>query len=443
MTLSPALAAILACPQTGHALKQVEDQLVSEDGQHSYPLIDGIPWLIAHPRNSLLDWGAKLNHFQQTLLQEIALLERDSEDASAVFYSRVESLLQAKKDFLLEVTTLLEPLTRAKVASSETYSALRDIAPTTQNLLSYEANIYRDWQWGEEENQQSLELIKKVAPAKLGKLCVLGSGAGRLALDVHKHLDADLTVACDINPMFLLALNKMLRGESFFFTEFPLHPKITDYYAIKHQMQALTNVPEGFHLCFSDAAKPSFKKHSFDTVLTPWIIDIQPYEFSKFLSQLNQYLPIGGAWLNMGSLVFNQNRDSLCYSSDELVELAAKAGFELEELKKTEMPYLKSPYSAGYRMETVWSWQAVKRQHVDAEPELSTMPTWLIDTTVPVPVSDVILRESATSEFLANLYKQVDGKRSIQDIARYAAKKDSVDAQEMKQMLVQFFKMRQ
>ncbi|WP_096086936.1 hypothetical protein [Agaribacterium haliotis] len=439
MSLSSAFSRLLCCPLSGQNLQQQDDQLVSEDGKHSYPLVDGLPWLLAHPRNSLLDWGAKLNHFQQVLLQEITQLELDRNQSQGAVHDRIECLLLAKKDFLLEITKLMQPLNQAKVASVEIYNALRDRAPASQNLLSYEANIYRDWQWGDEENQQSLELIKKVAPAQLGKLCVLGAGACRLALDVHQHFDTELTVATDINPLFMFAVQKMLRGESFFFTEFPLHPKIVDYVAIKHQMSGFDKVPDDFYLCFADAAKPSFVKHAFDTVLTPWLIDIQPHEFSRFLTQLNQYVPIGGRWINLGSLVFNQNRESLCYSSDEVVELAAAAGFEIEELKQVEMPYLKSPYNAGYRMETVWSWEAVKRQHVEADKDLSSIPVWLIDTGKPIPASQQAVAEQAKAAFLADLYQRIDGETSLRSLARKLAQKEGADAAEFEAMLVQFF----
>ena len=75
MTFDDALLTILRCPSTGSTLTRQGSALRSEDAEHTYPLIEGIPWLLQHPRNSLLDWGAKLHHFQQVLLGE---LERDS-----------------------------------------------------------------------------------------------------------------------------------------------------------------------------------------------------------------------------------------------------------------------------------------------------------------------------------------------------------------------------
>lgn len=449
MNLPETFLDLLRCPETGQPLSPQEGQLQTFDAQTSgtktsaakaaYPLVGGIPWLIAHPRNSLLDWGAKLNHFQQTLLKEISELEVAIKTAEGAAHDRIECLLLAKKDFLMEITTLLEPITRTKVAALEHYNALLDRAPTTQNLLSYEANIYRDWQWGDEENELSLKLVLEFAPENLGKLCVLGAGACRLALDIHQQAKPELTVATDINPLFLLAVNKLLSNESFFLTEFPLHPKLTDYVAIKHQMKALENAPDNFHLCFADSAKPPFKKHGFDTVLTPWLIDIQPHEFKRFLRQLNQYIPVGGRWLNFGSLVFNQARESLCYSAEEVVELAAEAGFEIEELNQREIPYLKSPYNAGYRMENVWVWEAIKRNDVPAEKDIQLTPDWLLDINKPVPVLADMQSQYQQSAFLADILSQIDGRRSLSELASRLAKNYEGDEAEFEQLLTQYF----
>ena len=71
MILSEQFLDMLCCPVTGQRLEQEGEELRSADGEHQYPLVNGIPWVLPHARNSLLDWGAKLNHFRQVLLGEI------------------------------------------------------------------------------------------------------------------------------------------------------------------------------------------------------------------------------------------------------------------------------------------------------------------------------------------------------------------------------------
>ncbi|HTV26013.1 MAG TPA: hypothetical protein VMG12_45255, partial [Polyangiaceae bacterium] len=66
-------------------------------------------------------------------------------------------------------------------------------------LKCYE-HLFRDWSWGVAEAAQSLDLVRRLAPPKLGRLAVYGAGAGRLAVDVHRTLGPESTVATDINP---------------------------------------------------------------------------------------------------------------------------------------------------------------------------------------------------------------------------------------------------
>ncbi len=439
MPISPLLLDTLRCPLSGQKLEYRDDQqLTTVDGQYAYPLLDGIPWMLARPRNSLLDWASKLKHFQQTFIAEIAVLELDCKRAEGVTSKRLQALLKAKKDFLLEITQLVQPLTTTKVTQLEVYNVLRDRAPNIQNLLSYEANIYRDWAWGAEENAQSAALLESLAPEDVGRFCVIGAGACKLALDLHLQLQPEFTVATDINPLFLLAVRRLLENESLVLTEFPLQPKNLDCVAVRHELSLDANQVDNFFLCFADAAKPAFEKHRFDTVLTPWLIDIQPYELARFLKQLNQYLPVGGCWLNFGSLVFNQGRDALCYSRDEIESVAEQAGFSLELVKDAVMPYLKSPYNAGHRVEQVWAWRARKLRDVEAGKDMQVLPDWLLDTQLPVPVFADFEALANQSLFNAELLSRFDGQPSIAALARKIAQKYDADCAELEQMLVSY-----
>jgi SAM-dependent methyltransferase len=45
------LAGLVRCPATGQRLRRAADRLVSEDGEHSYPVVGGVPILIADDRS--------------------------------------------------------------------------------------------------------------------------------------------------------------------------------------------------------------------------------------------------------------------------------------------------------------------------------------------------------------------------------------------------------
>ena len=434
-----AIIDILRCPLTGEALAFTEEgNLQTESGAQAYPMLNGVPWLLSRPRNSLLDWSAKLNHFQQSLLHEIAALEAELVSEPSIVSStqaRIQTLLHGKKQFLVEITQLMQPLATTKITSRAVYDALRDRAPMQQNLLSYEANIYRDWVWGDEENQQSMALLESIAPESLGKLCVMGAGACKLALDVHQQLMPDLTVATDINPLFLLAMQQLLAGETLSLTEFPLQPKSSECVSICHDIAIDTRKTDNFHLAFSDAAKPAFAAAAFDTVLTPWLIDIQPHALLVFLKQLNHYLPIGGVWLNLGSLVFHQARDVLCYSREEIDSIAEQAGFVLEHCEQQSIPYLKSPYNAGHRVETVWVWRARKIADAERVKDLQDKPDWLLDPELPVPALAEFATAAQQNRLLTEILERIDGKVSTAAIARKLAQQYQADEAEMRHML--------
>ena len=97
----------------------------------------------------------------------------------------------------------------------QTYLALRTRLPVDQGLNTYYANVHRDWAWGDDENKASIRQIRAVLHenAELGKVLVLGAGAGRLAYDLHMQFDCECTVALDFNPMLLLVANAVTRGE--------------------------------------------------------------------------------------------------------------------------------------------------------------------------------------------------------------------------------------
>ncbi len=430
MQLDNPLLKLLACPTTSNTLQQSGDTLKTENAEHTYPLIDGIPWLLPQPQNSLVDWSIKLNHFYQVLMDEIGELENSIKSTPAPTQQRLQQLLEGKRSFIRSVLDLLTPVVRNPMASTATYNALNDIAPNTQNLLSYEANLYRDWVWGGEENQLSADIVSQYIDKEQCKnLLVLGAGAGRLALDIHQAISPEVTVATDINPLLVLAAKRIIEGYGLDIYEFPMQPLESQYAAVSHQIEGVKK-PDNFYYVFSDATKPAFIKGSFNTVLTPWLIDIQPLELSRFLQQLNQYIDIGGQWVNFGSLVFHQKRDALCYSIEEVKTIAEQQGFEIHNIQQQQIPYLKSPYNAGHRVETVWSWSANKIKDVAPIKQIQTLPPWLLDIKKPIPKTHYFQQFTVTHRTYAQLSAEVDGRTSINKIANKIAKRQGINPDE-------------
>ncbi|TQV76545.1 hypothetical protein FLL45_00855 [Aliikangiella marina] len=440
MNITPQFIDLMACPESGENLSLKDNQLVSQQSKCHYPVINGIPWLFRHPLHSMVDWSVKLNHFNQIFSDDIRQLKNELKKASDYTQPRLEKLLSGKTLFQQAVIELVSPILSAKVASKPVYDALSDRAPHTQNLLSYEANLYRDWVWGDEENKLSAKIImQRIGTLQPKNVLVLGAGSCRLAYDIHRLLGSATTIANDINPLLLFAANKILSGEALEIVEFPAHPINTESVALSHSIAGLEKWPDNFYLLFSDAATPAIKSAAIDLVVTPWLIDIQPFELRKFMTCLNHYLPMGGHWVNFGSLVFNQSREALCYSIDEIKALAHEAGFEIEESESQVIPYLKSPHNAGYRMETVFSWRARKVKEVKQTESLQNLPNWILDINKPIPATREIQSFAFSHQLYAELAGKIDGKHSIVQIAKKIAREKSMDEQEAISMVKNFY----
>lgn len=440
MTFDETLLTLLRCPTTGSALTRHGQVLRADDETYEYPLIEGVPWLLPHPRNSLLDWGAKLHHFQQVLMGEIEQLEREGKRTEGVTRERLAKMHAAKQSFLTSVIDLIRPVVTTQVAEKSLYDTLRNRAPSIQNLLSYEANLYRDWVWGDEENAQCRDIVLgEVGDLAPQRMLVLGAGSGRLAVDLHTALAPPTTLATDINPLLLLTAERVISGKTFSLYEFPHEPRRLADMAVEQTLRGLDTPPPGLHLAFADAMSSPFAPESFDLVVTPWLIDIQPFELGLFLRQLNSYLPTGGVWANFGSLVFNQSRDAYCYTVEEIEGIAQENGFELGDCRETEMPYLRSPHNAGYRMERVWSWRAEKIRHIAPAEDVQVLPEWLLDVSKPIPRTRYFQAFAQQHRVYAELTSEIDGKTSIKTIGRRMARQNRVDPNEAMEMVRNFF----
>ena len=440
MKITEQLLSVLACPQSGQPLELKDAQLATADSNYHYPIINGLPWLFRHPLHSMVDWSVKLNHFNQVLTEEIRQLNNEIKRAPKLTQPRLNRLLTGKQSFQQTVSRLVSPILQTKVASKPVYDALSDRAPHTQNLLSYEANLYRDWVWGEEENKCSAEIaLKNIQAEKVNNMLVIGAGSCRLAYDLHQSISPQISIANDINPLLLFASNEIFSGRGLDIYEFPAHPKSVESVAVEHHIEGLKSWPENFYLVFSDAATPALKHNAFDLVITPWVIDIQPFELMTFMKCLNHYLEIGGQWVNFGSLVFNQKRDALCYAIDEVKELAEQAGFEIETLTQDEISYLKSPHNAGYRMENVASWRAIKVKDVEHAENLQNLPDWILDINKTIPATKELQSFAFSHQMYAELASKIDGRKSIKQIASRIAQEKSMDKQEAITMVKNFY----
>lgn len=440
MSQSDTLDNILRCPQNGGVLSR-STQGLSADAV-TYPLFESIPWLLPNPEYALVDWQIKISTLYEHLISEAKHLALASTRATrAVTEARLKRLAIGKQTFAQQMLGVIEPLLQSPPDAKLLQATLPDQAPRLQTVLSYEANIYRDWVWGKEENQRACDLLLSLAPKQTpAKVFMPGMGAGRLLYDLHTQIKPQLSVGADINPFLLLSAARLMRGESFSLYEFPREPINAESVALEQVLVGAQNVPENLYLVFANVLRNAFLPQAFDWVVTPWLIDILPNSLPDTLRALNQYLPEGGYWLNFGSLVFHQRDASESFSIEELIDMAPEYGFEIEHHHLESIPYLKSPHNAGHRMERVCLWRAVKTKSVAPPKMVQTIPPWILDLNLPVPEAPYLQRMSQYNTLSGEVLGWANNQLSLKKMAARLSKKHKVDKDQAQKTLIELYR---
>lgn len=436
-----ALRELLACPRCDAPLADSGAVWRCAGCDVDFPHVAGIPWLFAEPNAALDEWRARL-HFS---LQK---LERERQQIAAALAStslrpatraRLDGLERATRDHDVRLRALLAPVElEQRSATYETYLALRTRLPPDQGLTTYYPNIHRDWCWGDTENDASFEALaaalRDVPPRRA---LVLGAGAGRLAYDLHQRTTAAVTIALDFNPLLSIVADTVARGRTIDLYEFPIAPRADA--AVLRTLSAPAPAREGLAFVLADVHRPPFRRGAFDTVVTPWLVDILPERFDALCARVNALLSDGGSWLNFGSLSFHHADPAARYGLDECRAAFEENGFGDVRVEEREIPYLSSPASRHARRERIVSWSARKQRDAKKVPRYHALPEWLVRGTEPVPLDDAFRNQATATRIHAFLMSMIDGRRSLKDMAKLVVEQRLMTAAEAEPALRSFF----
>ena len=413
-----------ACPRCDQPLTEKGESLFSKGAQTTYPRIDGIPFLFAEPKAALGEWRNRLQFALQSLSYESQRIEKELAEREVMpkTRDRLDRLRAANDDQRNLLRTLLNPLgVESLSANYESHLALRTRLPSDQGLNTYYSNIHRDWSWGDEENAASLAevsaALEESGGTDIGDAIVLGSGAGRLAYDLHQSLGTARTFAVDFNPLLALIAQRVAAGGEVELYEFPIAPRSDDDLALKQTLRAPEAARDGLTFVLADVLRPPFAKGSADLVVTPWLIDILSEDTAVFAQRVNELLKPGGRWLNFGSLTYSHADRSRRYGPGEVLEIVDSSGFETACVRDATIPYMCSPHSRHGRQETVFTFAAIKNAEVAAPKRHAALPDWIVLGKDPVPLSQSFSAQAASTRIYAYVMSLVDGKRSIDDMA--------------------------
>jgi hypothetical protein len=438
------LTALTACPRCDKSpLSKKDDGYRCGACKVDYPSVGGIPWLFAEPEATLGEWRNRLHFSLQQLANDSQRLKASLgiEGLPALTRQRLEHQMTAADEHRNRLRKILEPVdVRSSQASHESYIALRTRLPSDQGISTYYANIHRDWCWGDAENAASLEQIKAVAGGiSLGRTLVLGAGACRLAYDIHRELDTELCVAMDFNPLLLLVAQSVAGGEELELYEFPIAPKSINDFAVLRKLSAPEKARDGFALVLGDVLRPPFGKGSFDTVVTPWIIDIVNEDLPIQAARINNLLSADGRWINFGSLAFNHPDKARCYSAEETMAIVEQTGFSAPMVHEENIPYMCSPASRHGRQETVLTFAATKVRDVKAPARHKALPDYIVTGKDPVPALKSFQNQAVSTRIHTFIMSLIDGKRTIGDMAAILEQQKLMSKEEAIPALRNFF----
>ena len=426
MSAENTLTNLLACPRCDKTpLQHKAKNYHCAACKTEFPVIGGIPWLFADPDATLGEWRNRLHFSLQQLSHESKRLtaELAANGQRELTQQRLQQLKTATEQHRDKLRKILAPIDiQSMQVSYESHLAMRTRLPIDQGLNTYYANVHRDWAWGELENEASLQQITAALVASGGtasdNTLVLGAGACRLAYDLHRATNSGRTIALDFNPLLLLIARQIVNGEKLQMYEFPIAPKSMRDVAILRTLSAPEVPAADFCFVLADVLRPPFSPASFDTIVTPWLIDIVSEDLPIFAARINQLLKPGGRWINFGSLNFDHPQRSRRYSTEEVLLIVEETGFSAPQLSQATIPYMCSPASCHGRQETVFTFCATKQEEAPKPGRHKALPDWIVKGNEPVPLLPSFKTQTLTTQIYAFIMSLVDDKRSIVDMAK-------------------------
>lgn len=437
MTEKTSLSSVLACPRCGRGpVTLARAGWMCDACSSGYPVIGDMPWLFADPRQALAEWRGRLSMLTRHLAAEaVAMRAQASAPAiPATTRRRLDHVAAAHDDQIARLEALLAPLGLEQAgATLATQQGLGTRLPIEQGLTNYYVNLHRDWAWGDEENARALDEVRAVLGGQLnglGRTLVHGAGGGRLAFDLHAFGDAPLTVATDFNPLLLFAAREIFAGRAVELYEFPIAPRRVGDHAVLRRLAAAGPARPGLELVAADGLQPPFADGAFDTVVTPWFVDIIGEPFARVAARVNLALKPGGRWINTGSLAFSRAAHADRVGLEEVQELMPAAGFSDVKVREASLPYMRSPASRHSRVEEVVTWVAAKSGAPAEAPRARVVPDWLLNADKPVPRTPAFEMQAISSRVHAFMLALINGERTMRDMARVLVEQRLMTANE-------------
>jgi hypothetical protein len=384
----------------------------------NFPRIGKIPVLFKQPSEWLALWRLQIGLLEH---QGHENLEAEATKLAApgllpLTVARGRAMIAASREEAGDVVRLLDPLLPRDPPGMNDF-AMKAI----ESPLRRVPHLCRDWGWDDGKSRENDEILAAVrdvvGEGPLGRVLVLGAGACRLAYDMHRVFAPTETVVLDVDPLLLVGAHEVIRGGTFRLTESSLSVHETTAVGRAWDLRAPFGAigESAFHFVLADGLEPPFLAETFDTVVTPWFIDIVPKDLRDLLGTLLFVLRPGGRWINIGPLLYPRETPlERRFTREEIFELALRAGFKLGKWKTASGAHFVTPSSGRGYLEWLMAFEAVKGSASPANESLP--PSWLILPFLPVPAFSGHALFSHENPMITTIVRALDGSRSIDEL---------------------------
>jgi SAM-dependent methyltransferase/uncharacterized protein YbaR (Trm112 family) len=409
------------CPRCRSSLDVSRTAIACSGCAQVYPRLAAIPVLLSDPETYVRSVRRQIGLVETHAAKTIEAIRQQLQisDLLPSTRARCQALISAVRDQAKDILEILRPL----VGGPEPAIASTEL-PAPLQYIHY---LYRDWGWNDEpdgENQRALLALKSVLDGHaIGRMLVVGGGACRLAYDLHRLAPDCETVVVDIDAFLLAAAQQVIRGATLIVRE--ANAEVHELGAVVKDWQLRARHgrldEERFHILIADGLAAPFAPESFDTVVTPWFIDVVPPDLRNFISEVHRLLRPGGRWLNLGPLRYRADIPvTRRFTREELFDLAGRAGFHIEKAQAEAMPYLVSKLNGRGKVEWVLSFSASKLE-APAATAMEGPPPWLLFPHIPVPLFEGLTTFQTDDPAEQIVAAAIDGKNTLDDIASILA----------------------
>ena len=386
-----------------------------------------VPFCFSDNQTAFRQWSVKFDLYRQ---QKQRLIEQFNKALRQIEISdsakqRLEQQKAAAENQLAEVESLLTGFNFIK-SQHEIHLSLQQRIASTQHFDSYFKNIFRDWVWGDVENQVYKNILQN-SKTSTGQALIIGGGAGRLAYDLASLRSSLQVLQLDINPLLSVVAEKICRGGSFDLTEIAGFTYDLNSISKKHKLGLPGESIDRNRLSFvvGDITDNPLVDNSFDCVICPWLIDIISEDFSTFSQRLNFCLKRGGELLIFGPLSFENQKPQHKHSHQELEAILIESGFEINSKDFIETEYLHSPFDPQTRIEKIIVLRATAVKAAKKPKAVAHFPSWLInkdETVKPEPsLINLQAQKNLEAQFLATVLSGKTINQMIEMLANSSA----------------------